>query len=442
MNNPAKGLSRQMLWGVALSLAAAVAVFAVCFGLGNLALRNTIYGKPFITQVEKRKMAELQEYLVRESVTAEHLHPLEVWCSQNGDLYLSVYCQGTLLYESEATGDDIDITLEDPQRGQVLALSDGMPVMAYLYYYAGDAVYYLMIVACVLVAMAAFTVCMIALVRRKVAYIQQLRRELDILAGGDMTYSMTVRGQDELSALAEGIDQMRRSVVTHTEAEQRMRSAGSELITAMSHDLRTPLTAQIGYLELLQRDRCANEDQRRYCVERSLQKAVQIKEMAEKLFSYALLYEKEGEIPDTETVPIQWLGRLLEEYASALEEAGFAAVTRPELPPGCLAVDVDLMRRLWDNLYANLLKYADPMQPVILTCAAEDGALRLTLTNESKPQAQEGGGTHIGLKTCRRIAEYHGGTFTTGETAEGFSVTLALPLSSSASPDKAEQGAS
>ena len=63
----------------------------------------------------------------------------------------------------------------------------------------------------------------------------------------------TEESLDELSELARGIDQMRRSIIKHQEVEQQIRKANAELITSMSHDLRTPLTSLLAFLEIIER---------------------------------------------------------------------------------------------------------------------------------------------------------------------------------------------
>lgn len=432
MNRSAKGLNAQMLRGVLISLAVAAAVFAVCALAGKTALDHTAYGKPFITQVEKRKISELQEYVDYEQVTQENLRLLDVWCSRNGKLFLCVYRQGVLIYQSDAPqggSDDADITWEDPQREYELTLSDGTAVSAFLYYYAGEVYYYALILISVLVAMAAFSVCFIRLAHRKVAYIREMRDELDILAGGDLSYRMTVKGKDELSQLAEGIDEMRRSIVTHQEAEQRIRSANSELITAMSHDLRTPLTSLIGYLELLDRDKCADEKQRRTFVGNSLDKAVQIKEMADKLFAYALTASpgEEREEPERLEAAVL-LPQMLEEYGTALETRGFRVTTELQPLSGDVMVNTELLRRVFDNLYGNLVKYADPDTPVAVSCGRDGDGLRLRMTNGVRADRNGTRGTRIGLKTCERILRRHGGSFSSREEDGSFTVELTLPV--------------
>ena len=73
---------------------------------------------------------------------------------------------------------------------------------------------------------------------------------------------------------------MRRSILKHQELEDQMRSANSELITAMSHDLRTPLTALLAYLEIIERKKYADEAQLDQLVHKSINQTLQIKNVS------------------------------------------------------------------------------------------------------------------------------------------------------------------
>ena len=371
-------LSTQLFFDVLRSLLAAAVVFFVLFGTGMWLLTRTVYGENFVDRVTDQKFEKLQDYVMSERVTPENLRPLDIWCGSGDTIYLILFQGEELLYESyytslqQAPAEAYDPDLEDPEREYALELSDGTQTRAFLYYYAGDAYYYGTIFLSGLGAFLVFSVWFISSAHRKLRYIQQLKGELDILAGGDLSYQVTVRGDDELGELASGIDQMRRSIVAHQAAEEHMRLANSELVTAMSHDLRTPLTSLLAYLELMERGKYEDQEQLTHFIRRSLEKTRQIKSMADKLFEYFLVYTAEWEEPDLERRDAdELLQHLLGEYAFSLENHGFEVKQSFETLNGQLMVNLELMRRVFDNLYGNLLKYADPALPVELAYRRE-----------------------------------------------------------------------
>ncbi len=435
-------LSAQLFFGVLLSLAAAAAVFLVLFAGGQALLDHTLYGLPFAKQMADREFERLQAYVEQEQITTENLYRLNAWCSRADQVYLTVYRDGTLLYESPFAGtrpsdpSDYDPDEENPDREYALTLGDGTVTRTFLYYYAGDAFYFWVAAAAGILAFLTFSFCFISFVRRKVRYIKTLKGELDILAGGQLDYPVTVRGTDELGELATGLDQMRQSILHHRDTEEQIRTANSRLVTAMSHDLRTPLTSLLGYLELLDQGRYADEAQLRRFTRQSLEQALRIKTMADQLFEYFLVYASEEERPDmtpedADTV----ISQFWQEYAFALESQGFTVDLSLSPLRGRLEVNLELLHRAFDNLYGNLLKYAAPSRPIEISCARENDSLCLRLINGISPRRDRRESTNIGLNTCRRILQLHGGTFAATETEGVFRITLMLPLLPNLGPD-------
>ncbi len=431
-----RSLSVQLLAGVLLSLFITVLAFGLFFSLGNTLLDHTVYGESFSEKMSDRQFRQLQNYVESEAITTDRLSRLNAWCSRGNGVYLTVYRDGTLIYESSAAKDQtpepdsFDPAEEDREREYSLRCSDGVETQAFLYYFASDAFYFWMIGVSGLLAFAVFSLCFVSLVHRKLRYIQKLKKELDILAGGDLSYDVTVQGQDELSELASGIDEMRRSILKHQQAEEEIRSANSQLVTAMSHDLRTPLTSLLAFLEILDRDKVKDEAQRRHLIRQSLAQTMSIKAMADKLFEYFLVYTSEWEQPELENRNAdEVFVQFWQEYAFALESHGFTVETEFGELGGNVEVNLELLRRAFDNLYANLVKYAEPSKPIRIAYHREAGHVLLMLTNTVSSQRDRRESTNIGLNTCRRILRMHNGSFSAKEADEVFTVEIHLPLS-------------
>lgn len=429
------GLKVQLLVGVLLSIMAAGLVFLAAYVAGNKILDHTVYGKAFMSKMTDRQFAQLEDYVQEQEVTSRRLRPLDIWCSWGEDVYLSLYVGEQIIYESERTSKDkldpeeYDPEEEDPKQEYQLTLSDGTDTRAFLYYYTGDAYYYGGIVIAGVIAFFAFCLCFISFIHRKLQYIEKLEEELGILAGGDLSYQVTVKGKDELSQLAQGIDEMRRSIASHQEEEEKIRTANSELVTAMSHDLRTPLTSLLAYLEMLDRRKYQDEQQLHHFISRSLEKTLQIKSMADKLFEYFLVYSSEWEKPISELVDADELfSQMWGDYEFALESKEFMVACDFSELGGKMRVNMDLLQRAFDNLYSNILKYADPALPVDLSYRREGGNVVLLVSNSIMAQKNQRESTNIGLNTCRRIIGYHGGSFSAGSEGERFSVSISLPL--------------
>lgn len=440
--NKRHSLSIQLFIDVLRSLVAAGIVFALLFSVGTYILSRTVYGDGFTRYMSNRKFEQLQSYVEEHDITADDLRLLNAWCGRGRHIYLVLYQFDRLLYESPTLHasytdpDDYDPAYEDPEAEYALVLGDGTQVRAFLYYYPGNSFYYWAIVISGFASFLVFSLCFISFVHHKLRYIQLLKKELDILAGGDMTYPVTVRGKDELGELAAGIDQMRRSIAAHQAAEEKMRLANSQLVTAMSHDLRTPLTSLMAYLELMERGKYEDSEQLSHFIHRSLDKALQIKSMTDKLFQYFLVYSSEWEPPKLEPVDADALfGQLFGEYAFSLENHGFVVQSSFEPLNGQVQVSAQLLQRAFDNIYSNLLKYADPQVPIQMSYQRKNETVRLHLQNGVSPQRDKRESTNIGLHTCEKVLRCHGGTFCCREEDNCFYTEVTLPLIPGETPD-------
>ena len=427
-------LSAQLLCGVLISILAAVLTFFAMLHLGNALLNSTVYGQPFEEKMASLQFDGLQEYVTEKNITQDTIQQLNVWCHQGRRVYLTVYKDGDRLFASDvpshAPVNSVDTPEdEDPDSEFALTLSDGTHVQAFLYYFASIRYHSVMVAVSYLSAFLAFSVCFIILVHRKLAYVKKMKSELDILAGGALEYPVTVQGNDELGQLAYGIDQMRQSILAHQRTEDLTRSASSQLVTAMSHDLRTPLTSLLAYLELMDRGKYQNEEQLHQFIKKSLDQTLRIKTMADQMFEYFLVYSASGEQPDLETQDADTLfNQFWNEYAFSLENDGFTVDADFQPLQGNVQVNPDLLRRAFDNLYSNLTKYADSSRPISIAFRRTDNQARLLLRNFISPARNHRESTNIGLNTCRRIMDYHNGSFETAEHNGIFEVVLQLPI--------------
>lgn len=420
-----------------ISLLIGVAVFGVSFLLGSTLLDKTVYGHSFADKMADQQFSMLQEYVEDESISLDNLQRLNAWCSRGEKVYLTIYQSDILIYESHVssregsnlTQQEFDPNMEDPDNEYILTLHGDVKVRSFLYYYAGDAFYFLMTVISGLLAFAAFSLCFVVLISRKVAYITRLKEELDILSGGQLEYPVTITGKDELGELASGIDQMRRSIIQHQEVENQMRSANSELITAMSHDLRTPLTSLLAYLEIIERKKYKDEQQLEELIHKSVGQTMRIKQMADKLFAYFLAYATEWETVEMETVDADGLfQQTLSDYAYALESKGMRVETDFAPVSAKINVNAELLQRALDNLYSNLLKYADPTEAICISYKRKGQSVLLSISNGIRTERVKKDSTSIGLITCRRIIAYHKGHFAAVENDNRFLVTVSLPI--------------
>ena len=129
-------------------------------------------------------------------------------------------------------------------------------------------------------------------IREDVDYICYLEREVEKIGQGNLSANIMVEGQDELAKLAQGLDIMRKMLVYREEKEHEMRVAQDKLVLGMAHDLRTPLTGLMTYIEILRKQENEGKVSREY-IDKAFDKIFQIRALSDQMFEYFFVFSKE-----------------------------------------------------------------------------------------------------------------------------------------------------
>ena len=94
----------------------------------------------------------------------------------------------------------------------------------------------------------------------------------------------------------------------------------------------------------------------------------------------------------------------------------------------CVQADPKYLKRVFDNIVSNIKKYADAAMPVVFMSEINDGELSLCISNHISRSMDNVESTKIGLRTCEKIMQAMGGSFTVAKDAEHFAAELKLPV--------------
>lgn len=273
--------------------------------------------------------------------------------------------------------------------------------------------------------------------------------ELHYIADGHFDHRIPFVVKTDLQKVIDSINALVDSTVASMEEERQIEQSKDDLITNVSHDIRTPLTSIIGYLGLLKSSEL-NEDQTKY-IQIAYDKALQMKALAEDLFEYTTLRSSTNN--KLVLAPLH-VNSMLEQVAAGFEleaekkKIAFNVVTRPR----DLVIDADakMIVRMLNNLISNALKYGRGATEINLIANKVNNEfveLRVENNGEQIPKKSlqkifdrfyrvessrnlKTGGTGLGLAITKSIVDLHGGNIKCQSTSELTSFIIQLPLNS------------
>lgn len=272
-----------------------------------------------------------------------------------------------------------------------------------------------------------FAVVMLLYFNRITGRISKLAKTVKAVGEGDMERRIYDGGNDEIGGLASDVNSMRNSVVENMSKEREAWEANAGLITAMSHDIRTPLTVMLGYMELMELQN-ENPTFAEY-LESCKQNAHKLKKLSDDMFSYFLVFGKrEFELNMTHSVADEVVRHMLDEHCILLAGNGYNVSTCWRCEGAVILIDQKFFGRVIDNVFSNIGKYADKNCAVNILVDENQDNFEITINNyiASDTSAAESNG--IGNKTCQKIMEQLGGSFESYAGGEIYTNKISIPI--------------
>ena len=253
------------------------------------------------------------------------------------------------------------------------------------------------------VAAVFFTVMFLSLFSDRISYIGDITKGVERMRSGDYGGKIKIEGNNELTELAEAVNYLSETEKAVKEKERTLNEEKAELIRALSHDIRTPLTSIISYTELLSaKDECTREEYREHMA-LVLKKAEQIKSLTEILL--------DGGKRNTEYFEDARLlmEQLVCDFEQALEDDFIISADLSRCPSFSARFDVRELQRIFDNLISNIRKYAEPTEKTELDISLNGEGLVIRQRNAVKKQTEHTDSYRMGIYSIRSIAQNYGG---------------------------------
>ncbi|MGS6025208.1 sensor histidine kinase [Limosilactobacillus fermentum] len=271
--------------------------------------------------------------------------------------------------------------------------------------------------------------------------------ELHYIAQGHLEHRIPFRVNGNQQHVITSVNALVDTITQAMQEERASEKSKDELITNVSHDLRTPLTSIIGYLGLIEDHQYQSEEDIVKYSHIAYDKAKQMKNLVEDLFEYTKV-QQHGAPVNLMTVD---LGQLLEQVGASFEleadKKGMAINVSCEPTPLSITADPEKLGRLFSNLVANALKYGHGASYIHLTAkqlgkkvvitVADDGEKipaksvkhlfeRFYRVESSRNKAT--GGTGLGLAIVQSIVELHHGSVTARSDDQETAFVVTLPV--------------
>lgn len=305
----------------------------------------------------------------------------------------------------------------------------------------------IVVILYVLAGIATFSLSFLLLQRNSMNYITRLSTAIRNISEGDLNTMVEVEGDDEFSAMAANLNKMVEDIRELMDKERESERTKNELITNVAHDLRTPLTSIIGYLELLSGPTKLTPEMEKKYINITYTKAKRLEKLIEDLFGFTKLNYGKVSMKITKVDIVKLLSQLLEEFYPNFMDKDLAYELQSNVPAKIITADGNLLARLFDNLINNAIKYGAEGKRIVVKIHAADTIVTVSVTNYGyvipgdelpllfekfyrveQSRSTDTGGTGLGLAIAKNIVDMHGGTIGVTSDLNGTVFTVRLQV--------------
>ena len=414
------------------SLCLALLIFLIGITGGSWLLEKHYLSDEAMAAREREYVRELSRFITENQLSSTDTELLERWTAEKKHVYLAIYEGETPILETDGNEtilpDVAAEALQPDSRGYYsLQFADGV-FRVTLSEFSETPYYDLVVIFSLAAACLALLTVNLLYSRSVTRAVVRLSREVQWVEQGSRNAEIRSQRTDEIGDLARAVEWMRISIIQRMQSEQDAWAANSGLITAISHDIRTPLTALMGYLDLLQNGQFQDEAQMARYLGASREKARQLKELTDELFRYFLVFAAPEIKMNRESYDaVILMEQLLGDRVIMLQEAGFSVQTMHLRQDCTVELDVQYLQRVLDNVFTNVQKHADKGKRVTVMARLEENALKIDVANGVPDRPNPVESTKIGLQTCRKILREMGGSFETHVGEGKFLAEISLP---------------
>lgn len=278
----------------------------------------------------------------------------------------------------------------------------------------------------------------------RMAYLNRIIVKTEEMAKGVIRNEMEVKGKSPIAKLAISLNELRDRIKSSHSEQAKSERLKTELITNVSHDLRTPLTSIITYTDLLKNPSITDEERASYIAILD-KKSMRLKTLIEDLFEVSKMASGNMELDKRKVDLTQLLQQAIAEHQEDINKSGLEYRVVIGTKPIMSYVDGQKWWRVLDNLIINTLKYALPNTRVYINLDQVDGEAVFVIKNIAKYElgndihelterfkradtSRHTDGSGLGLAIAQSIVDLHGGSLKMEVDGDLFKVTVKIPV--------------
>ncbi|PEA45399.1 sensor histidine kinase [Bacillus wiedmannii] len=275
--------------------------------------------------------------------------------------------------------------------------------------------------------------------------LSEINKNVKEISNGNLEIHIPISKNDEIGELATNVNRMAKSLRESIENEKKSQEMKNEMISNISHDLRTPVTSLIGYADLLGNQLHSNGEECEQYVSILKRKSYELKNQVDDLLEYCQINYREIELHKSVVNMKAFIEQIMIDFVPLLDDAdmSFCINGDKELH---VEMDVALMVRLFENVISNSIMYGKDGKQILIQVSKRDMNVEIEIKNfgqcipnedlpyvfekfyrGEKSRSSHTGGKGMGLAIARSIAELHKGDITVRSNDKETVFIIVLP---------------
>lgn len=326
----------------------------------------------------------------------------------------------------------------------------------HIFQLSSEVIYFISFVISLVVFLAIF----FDLMNITLRYLSLLSEKIQEVTNGDYDIEVPIEYDDELGMLAANITALARTlkrkekeseVLKENEklafdAERNAEKQKNDLITNVAHDLRTPLTTIVGYLELIKNNKnLTKQDIQKYSTV-AYEKSKRLQSMMDDLFDFTRLDQDNLKIHMTTINISELILQIVDEFYPTFQEHDLKPIVSVSQPTLLIRGEGQLLARVFDNLLSNAVKYGEDHNDIKIDVLNDEQTVTIKIMNYGTTIAKEDlpyifdkfyrsdssrssatGGTGLGLAIAKNIIQMHNGNIFVTSHKEKTTFVVSLP---------------